>query len=479
MRKVIVLLVVLAGAAAGFMFYNRADGQSAQEAGTPGAGGAGRQGGPGGARAGGAGGQGGGAFARPPLTVEVARVSRQPITESLLVVGNLIGQATVEVASRVNGRLQSVNVQLGDSVRRGQLLATVEDSEIVEQVKQAEASNQVSAATVRQREADLKFAQTSLDRSRNLYERQLIPRQTLDDAEARYQAATAQLDLAKAQYEQAKARLEELRITRANTRILSPVDGFVGKRHLDPGAFASPNSTVLSVVDIRVVRLVVNLVEKDLRRVNVGAPARAEVDAFPGEFFGGRVARVAPVLDPATRTAEMEIELPNAAFRLKPGMYARVNLTTAQHDSALVVPRNAVVDESGTTGVFLYDAEGSAARFQKVTSGLNDDRYIEILEGLEGDETVITTGASSLNDGDPVLLPAGGGRGGRGGRGGQGGPAASGPAADRTPAAAGAAAPDGQLGGARRQRPGGGAPGEGGAGGARASQRPGPQGQAQ
>lgn len=476
MRKVIVLLVILAGSAAGFMFYNRADGQSTQEAGASGTGGAGRQGGPGGARGGGAGGQGGGAFARPPMTVEVARVSRQPISESLLVVGNLIGHATVEVSSRVNGRLQSVNVQLGDPVRRGQLLATVEDSEIVEQVKQAEASNQVSAATVRQREADLKFAQTSLDRSRNLFERQLIPRQTLDDSEARYQAAMAQLDLAKAQYEQAKARLEELRITRANTRILSPVDGFVGKRHLDPGAFASPNSTVVSVVDIHLVRLVVNLVEKDLKRVNVGAPARAEVDAFPGEFFGGRVARVAPVLDPATRTAEMEIELPNSSFRLKPGMYARVSLTTARHDNALVVPRNSVVNEAGTTGVFLFDAGRSAARFQKVSAGLTDDRYTEILEGLEEGATVVTTGASSLNDGDTVLLPGAGGR----GRGGQGGPAASGgPGGGRTSEGSGPPAQD-QADGARRQRPGGGAPAEGGRGsGMRAAQRPGPQGQAQ
>ena len=357
-------------------------------------------------------GGGAGAFARPPLTVEVANASRSTITESIMVVGNLIGAVTVDVSSKVNGRLQSVTVRIGDAVRKGELLAEVEDRELREQVKQAEASYQVAAATIRQREADLKFAETSLERSRNLFTRQLIPRQTLEDSEARYQAATAQLDLAQAQWEQAKARLEELRITLGNTRILSPVDGFVGKRNLDPGAFVNSNASVMSVVDIRVVRLVVNLVEKDLRRVQVGAPAVADVDAYPGESFSGRVARVAPVLDPATRTAEMEIELPNPSFRLKPGMYARVRLTVGERPNALVIPRNALVDVGGRRGVFLFDRGSRQARFQGVEVGLQDDRVAEVLSGVDEGQTVITTGASALNDGDPVVLPGTGGPGG-------------------------------------------------------------------
>jgi RND family efflux transporter MFP subunit len=339
------------------------------------------------------------------MTVELANASRATVTESIMVVGNLIGAATVEVAAKVSGRLLEVRVRLGDAVRRNQELATVDDREIREQVKQAEASYDVAAATIRQREADLKFAETNLERSRNLFGRQLLPRQSLDDAEARYQAATAQLDLARAQFEQSKARLEELRITLDNTRVVSPVEGFVGKRHLDPGAFVTSNAPVLSLVDIRVVRLVVNLVERDLRRVDVGSPAVAEVDAYPGESFTGRVARVAPVLDPATRTAEMEIELPNPTYRLKPGMYARVRLTTAQRPNALVVPRNALVDTHGRRGVFLFDAETRTARFREVEVGLQDDTQVEILTGLREGQPVITTGATGLTDGDPVLLP--------------------------------------------------------------------------
>ena len=204
------------------------------------------------------------------MPVEFAVVKRAPVAEQILVVGNLIGAATVQVVPRVNGRLATVNVQLGDSVRRGQTVAKVEDQEIQEQVRQQEAAYKVSEATIRQRDADLKLAKTNKDRSESLYKRQLLPQQTYDDTVARLEAAQAQNDLANAQFEQTKARLEELKITLGNTIIASPVDGFVSKRFSDPGAFVGPNSPVVAVVDIRTVRMVANLVEKDVKRVHVG-----------------------------------------------------------------------------------------------------------------------------------------------------------------------------------------------------------------
>jgi RND family efflux transporter MFP subunit len=337
------------------------------------------------------------------MTVEIASTRRETVSEQVTVVGNLIGAATVEVVPKVSGRLQSISVRLGDSVRKGQTIAKVEDQEVREQVRQAEASFEVSRATVRQREADLKFAETNLDRSRSLFERQLLPRQTLDDAEARYQASVAQLDLARAQFQQAQARLEELRITLANTTVPSPVDGFVAKRNLDPGAYASQNAPVVSVVDISTVRLVANLVERDLKRVQVGTAAAVEVDAFPGETFSGRISRIAPVFDPATRTAEMEIEVPNRSGRLKPGMYARVVLTVDTRQNALVVPRNAVVDVEGKRGVFV--PQENRAQFRQVQTGLQDETRVEITGGLSEGSRVITTGALALRDGDPIQLP--------------------------------------------------------------------------
>jgi RND family efflux transporter MFP subunit len=428
MRRTILLLIVAVLALAGVVVYNRNGGDP--PAGTAAQGGeAGRGGGPGGA----AGAPGRGSL-RTPMTVEFAPVARVNLAEQILVVGNLIGAATVEVVPRVNGRLQSINVKLGDPVRRGQLIAKVEDFEVTEQVRGAEASYQVSQASIRQREADLKLAKTNLDRSRSLYERQLLPQQTFDDTEARYQAALAQVDLAKAQFEQAKARLDELKITLANTQILSPVNGFVGKRYLDPGAFTNTNTPIAAVVDIQTVRLVANLVERDVSRVPVGTSAKVEVDAYPGETFTGKVSRVAPVFDPATRTAEMEIEVPNPGYRLKPGMYARVNLTIDTKANALTVPRNALVDLDGRQGVFVAGADDGAstppqgtgnarmitAKFLPVQTGLRDGERVEVTSGLQEGAQVITTGAGALKDGDRVLVAVadqGRGRRGTGGAG--------------------------------------------------------------
>lgn len=405
MRRVIgVVVLIVVVAAAGFTLYSRRSPSAPGQASTGSVAESGQGTRGGGARGRGAfGGVGGGRGGmRPPLTVGTATVSRATVAEYITVVGNLIGMATVQVVPKVSGRLESIAVRLADPVRRGQVIAKIEDREIQQQVKQAEASYEVAAATIRQREADLKLAETSLARTRNLFERQLMPRQTLDDAEARYQAAQAQLDLARAQFQQAKARLDELRITLANTEIVSPVTGFVGKRFLDPGAFASQNSPVVSVVDISSVRLVANLVEKDVKRVAPGTPAVVEVDAFPGERFTGRVSRVAPVFDPATRTAEMEIEVPNPTLRLKPGMYARVSLRVAEHAGTLTVPLNAVVEVGGRKGVFVPD--DNVARFVPVETGLQDDERVEILKGLTERETVISTGAAGLRDGDRVVL---------------------------------------------------------------------------
>ncbi|HET7618623.1 MAG TPA: efflux RND transporter periplasmic adaptor subunit [Vicinamibacterales bacterium] len=355
---------------------------------------------------------------RPPMPVNMMPVARTAMTDRVLVVGNLIGAATVQISPKVNGRLESVPVKLGDSVRKGQPVARIESSEIQEQVRQAEASFKVSSATIRQREADLKLAETNLNRSKSLFERQLLPKQTFDDTNAQYQAALAQLDLARAQHEQAKSRLDELKITLANTVLTSPVDGFVGKRFLDPGAFVNSSTPIVSVVDIKPVRLVANLVEKDFRRVKVGTPASVEVDAFPGEQFSGQVSRVAPVFDPATRTAEMEIEVPNPALRLKPGMYARVTLTVGTRPQALAVPANAIVRVDGRPGVFVAEAASTngqppnaespaafVAKFVRVETGLQDGDRVEVI-GIDEGTRVITTGAGALKDGDRIVLAA-------------------------------------------------------------------------
>ncbi len=448
MRKfvLIALVVAAAGGAAYFGVFSSST-TAAPGAGSP------QAGAPGGQRPQGQGGGGGGfpgmggfgGGPRAPMTVEVGTVKKGDVATHLTVVGNLIGLQTVDVAPRTNGRLMSVMVQMGDPVRRGQLIAKIEDREIVEQVSQAEASQQVSKATIRQREADLNVAKLNFDRSKNLYERQLLAKQALDDAESRYLAAEAQIDLSKAQLAQAEARLQELKINLQNTNVTSPVDGFVGKRNVDPGAMVSQNTPIASVVDISKLKMVVNVVEKDIRLVTVGDSGDVDVDAYPGEKFHGRIARVAPVLDPATRTATMEIEIANNDKRLKPGMYARVSLTVEERKNTLVAPKSAVIDFENKRGVWM-PTEDNRARFVPVQLGIEDTDRIEITGGLKEGDQIVTTGATAVRNNDQLVIagaagPGGGGRGGRGpgggATGGRGGPRPAGmagqPGAPRPP----------------------------------------------
>ena len=134
---------------------------------------------------------------------------------------------------------------------RGREIARIEDDELQQQVSQAQASFEVARATVRQREADLSLAKTTRERAQSLFDRSLVSGQEIDAAEAVHQAAIAQLDLARAQFDQANAFRQELQINLANTVIVSPVNGFIGHRYLDPGAYVTPSTAVVSVVDVK------------------------------------------------------------------------------------------------------------------------------------------------------------------------------------------------------------------------------------
>jgi RND family efflux transporter MFP subunit len=202
----------------------------------------------------------------------------------------------------------------------------------------------------------------------------------------------------------------------------------VGKRTVDPGAMVNTNTAIASVVDISKLRLVANVVEKDLRLVSAGDTAVVEVDAYPGEKFNGKIARVSPVLDPATRTAAMEVEIPNGDYKLKPGMYARIALTVEEHDSALVIPKTAVVDYQNQRGVWVPN-ENDRAKFVPLKLGIENSEQIEVTGGMEEGSKFVNVGASAVRNNDQLLYAGqagGGGFGGPGkgrgqGRGGQGG----------------------------------------------------------
>src|SRR5262245_50846330 len=335
-------------------------------------------------------------------TVEVSKVRLGPLNEKVLLVGALKPVAQVDVVSKMTGRIDQLQAEIGDLVQKGTLIAKVDEDEVRQQVNRAAAALDVAKASLSQKQTDLEILKKELDRTIELHENQLIPRRDLDTAEARYRGAIAQETLAKAQIDQAQAELRELRVRLDNTRILAPISGLVGKRHLDNGALVNPSMPVVSLVDLSTMVMEINAPEKDLVKIRAGLEAGIVLDAFPNQTFKGRVIRLSPILDPATRTGSVEVEVPNPKMMLKAEMFARVELDLGTRHNTLLIPREALVSHEQQRGVFKLQED--IARFQAIDAGVIQGGEVEVIGGLKEGESVITLGVNLVKNGDKVRL---------------------------------------------------------------------------
>ncbi len=343
----------------------------------------------------------GGGMSRAQL-VEAASPERKTIMERVSLVGSLRAKQRVEITPKVSGRLVELRVDRGDRVREGQVVARLEDDEIRQQVRSAEAALQVARASLAQREAELKNRDAELERYRNLEKDGVVSSQQRETAEMGVEVTRAQMSLAQAQVAQAEAGLEELRIRLSQTDILSPLTGIVATRHVDPGTMVSAITPIVLVLDLSTMLTVVNVPEREINKIDVGGTAKVTVDALAGEEFAGRVVRISPMLDSQTRTAPVEIELENSGEHLKAEMFARVDLNLTTEREALLVPRDALIYRNEQLGVFVVEQE--MARFQPVTTGLTEGDTVEVVEGLDQQATVVTRGANLLQNGDAVSI---------------------------------------------------------------------------
>ena len=389
-------------------------------------------GGPGGppgggmARGGPGGGMGGG-FG--PTSVEVAPVSRGDFVASAEFVGTLQARATADLYARVNGQIVEIRADTGDRVRAGQVLARIDTGELNERVQQAQAAQRMAEATLGERRAALGIARSTADRTRALYEQQLVSQQQHDQAQAELQGAEAQVQVAQASVSQARANVGAARAELEKTLITAPFSGVVGKRHLDKGAFAATNRPVFSLVDLSTIKTTVPLTEKDAGRVRVGQAATVRLESDPAARFQGIVARIASVFDPNTNTTEAEVEIANPDGRLKPGMFANVSIAFAVEPGALLVPRSAVVEDERDTFLFLAEKSDpppgppqppgdakergaprpswTAKRVAVKRIGTGTDPKLDqvAIEGpVQPGQSVITLGQQELRDGAPVMI---------------------------------------------------------------------------
>ena len=329
-----------------------------------------------------------------------ARVGR--VRQEVLLTGSLRPKEQVEVTAKATGRVEKLTHQLGDFISKGELIAELEDDELLQQVSRAKAALAVVAASARQRKAELENSKANLERYRRLVEEGLASRIDFEEKQTAREVVQAQLQLTEAQRGQAQAEMNELMIRLEQTKIYSPMNGHIAKRHIDQGALVNPSTPIVSLVNLSTMVTMASVPEHDVGRLRVGNTAIVEVDAFGERSFQGKVARISPVLDPATRTATVEVEIPNQEGGLRAEMFARVKLDLGGTREAVLIPRESLVYRGTQPGVFLLDRQ--RAIFHAIETGGTLGEDVEVVGNLQAGTTIVTRGASMLREGDQVKI---------------------------------------------------------------------------
>ena len=331
----------------------------------------------------------------PALTVGPA-----DLESTLQISGNLAPQTRVAIFAKLPGTLSRVNVEIGDRVRTGQAVATMDRREIDAQVDAADAAVNVAHAGLESAEAALANAVIEHERAQKLFDTGAISRQRLDAAETTRRSASAQRDLATANIAQAEAALRRAREVQRDATLTSPIDGVVVERNYDAGSLASPgDKAVVVVADLRVLKLEAGVSELEAGWLRTGMPARISVQARPGETFDGRLAAIAPEVDARNRHFAIEVRTANPGSLLS-GMYATATIPVQHVSGALAVPRDAVATRDARRVVFKVE-EGTVQPVP-VTEGLSNGTQVEISSGLKAGDVIVADARRDVAPGTKV-----------------------------------------------------------------------------
>ena len=321
----------------------------------------------------------------PALTVEVA----QPVTRTVQRTGQgqgaLFAKESVILSNKKEGYVSRVKVDFGDKVKKGELLAEMEREELALQVD-------VQDSALKQAEANFIRARAEYTRAKELAAEKLIPEQRLDASEADYKVAEARVRTAEKTLALARKRLRD-------TRIVSPVNGFVQERFVNPGEYKQAASQLLEVVVVNPLKLRSLVPERFAAVAEIGMPLRVEVEALPGEVFEGTLTRIAARVDHKTRSLRIEAEIPNPNGKLRPGYFAHITGVLGEEE-ALFIPRTGLSRFAGVERVFVV--QDNVVTSREVTSGVEEGEWIEIATGLVNGETVAISALNRLADGMTV-----------------------------------------------------------------------------
>jgi len=340
------------------------------------------------------------AVAEHRVDVPALTVGTTTLESTLQISGNLVPQTRVAILAKLPGTLSRVAVEIGERVRAGQTVAVMDRREIDAQVDAAAAAVNVAHAALESAEATLANAVVEHERSERLLEAGAIPRQRLDETQTGRRAATAQRDLAKANVAQAEAALRRARETQRDTTLTSPIDGVIVERNYDAGSLVGPgDKPVVAVADLRSLKLEAGVSELEAGRLRTGMPARISVQARPNDVFEGRLAAIAPEVDPRNRHFTIEVRTTNPGALLS-GMYATATIPTERVADVVAVPRDAIITRGGRS--IVLKVENGAVREAPITEGLSNGTQVQISNGLKTGDVIVADARRDVAAGTKV-----------------------------------------------------------------------------
>lgn len=332
-----------------------------------------------------------------------------------------------DLAARVSGYVKSVAVDIGDTVKAGDVLAEIDAPEMGIQAERKEAEIRLLGskrdqleASVRAAEALLRAEKLEFERAEKLVRTGAVTERIRDESRSRMESSEAELAVSQAEVKSAEAaqqvatkELEEIRTMMGYAQLKAPFDGVVTLRDLDPGDLvkvadsAASAGPLFQIAMLDTVRVRVAVPENDAVYIDPGDAAQFTCRALGGAVFTGEVARSSRSINPRSGSMQVEIDLKNADGKLIPGMFGEAVITLENYSDVLTLPAGAVrFDESGNSSV-VYVVDNGLIKVVSVKTGIDDGMSIEILEGLSGGEQVVGNGIGRLAEGTPVVvLPA-------------------------------------------------------------------------
>jgi len=361
-----------------------------------------------------------------PKPVKVERVREEAVHRSVDIVGTLSAVDEVTVSSEAEGRVNKLLADLGDRVQAGQALLELDREKLQYAVEQqraalARALAKFGAADsqhlppfektpdVQRAQAELVQAKQGFERADQLHRRQLVPKQTLDDAQATLQAKQAGYDASlqnaknlRADIDASEATLKLAERQLRDAEIRAPFDGYIQKRLVSLGEYVKVQTPVMSVVRVNPLKVTAEIPERMAPWIKIGQSVELHVDAYPDKTITGKVSRISPAVNTATRAFSFEALVPNDDALLKPGTFARVHVASGKIDQVLTLSYSALQYRYGVNRVFVVNGDRLTARELKIGERLGD--RIEIVGGVKAGETIAVSDVEKLVDGAKVSV---------------------------------------------------------------------------